>query len=294
MWSWEQRRAARLAGWNRDVNRALGIKRYGFDIQSKTFFKTLIGYQHWPGEHGRIAARCRTWRCWMWTGAPCRRDAPRLREHVRVDIDRANEEVCQRIKQGGRCWWAWDCPGRDPRHARPMILHAGPPVTWERMCGPQRGAVMGALIYEGLARTKPQAPLAASGEVEFSPCHHHHAVGPMAGVVSPRCRSLSSRTRPSATRPTAPRTKAWARCCATAAWGRKCTARLKWMETTFTPPWTGRCRPCRTASTSQPDRPGLHMGDECHNRNRAGTSLFLRAMARPWRAPTRITKPWQR
>jgi hypothetical protein len=41
-----------------------------------------------------------------------------------------------------------------PGYHDKLFLHAGPPVTWERMCGPQRGAVMGALIYEGMARTK--------------------------------------------------------------------------------------------------------------------------------------------
>jgi hypothetical protein len=65
------------------------------------------------------------------------------------------------------------------------ILHAGPPIAWERMCGPVRGAIMGALIYEGLANSPEEAlELAASGEIHFDPCHHHQAVGPMAGVVS--------------------------------------------------------------------------------------------------------------
>ena len=33
-----------------------------------------------------------------------------------------------------------------------MLLHAGPPIEWERMSGPLRGAVIGALIFEGLAK----------------------------------------------------------------------------------------------------------------------------------------------
>jgi hypothetical protein len=42
------------------------------------------------------------------------------------------------------------------------------------------------LIYEGIAQDEAQAAeIAAAGGVEFDPCHHHHAVGPMAGVVSP-------------------------------------------------------------------------------------------------------------
>ena len=66
-----------------------------------------------------------------------------------------------------------------------LVLHAGPPVGWERMCGPVRGAVIGGLLYEGMAGTPAEAEtLAASGAVAFEPCHHHAAVGPMAGVVT--------------------------------------------------------------------------------------------------------------
>src|SRR5437588_3035636 len=66
-----------------------------------------------------------------------------------------------------------------------LVLHAGPPITWERMSGPLRGAIIGALLYENLAPDLAAAEqLAASGEIAFAPCHHYNAVGPMAGVVS--------------------------------------------------------------------------------------------------------------
>ena len=113
---------------------------------------------------------------------------PRLRvTRSGIDIETANEEVCTRIKQGrpvlaGMGIARQVIPGMHER----MILHAGPPISWERMCGPTRGAVMGALIYEGIAQDEAEAAkIAASGSIEFAPCHHHHSVGPMAGVVSP-------------------------------------------------------------------------------------------------------------
>ena len=63
-----------------------------------------------------------------------------------------------------------------------MLLHAGPPIGWPRMCGPLRGAVIGACLFEGWAATAEEAAaLAASGALAFAPCHHHEAVGPMAG-----------------------------------------------------------------------------------------------------------------
>ena len=120
-------------------------------------------------------------------------------------MDTANQAVVGRIKHG-QAVLAGMGIARDvvPGMHAHMLLHAGPPVEWERMCGPKRGAVMGALVYEGLASDEAEAArLAASGEIEFAPCHHHHAVGPMAGVVTPRCRCSSSRTRRSATAPTA-------------------------------------------------------------------------------------------
>ena len=73
-----------------------------------------------------------------------------------------------------------------PGMKKNMILHAGPPVSWKDMCGPMQGGIIGALLYEGWAKTPAAArKIAASGKIEYSPCHEHQAVGPMAGIVSP-------------------------------------------------------------------------------------------------------------
>lgn len=65
------------------------------------------------------------------------------------------------------------------------ILYSGPPIKWEKMCGPMQGAIIGALMYEGLANNPAEASkLAESGEIEFSLCNDNQTVGPMAGVVS--------------------------------------------------------------------------------------------------------------
>ncbi len=66
-----------------------------------------------------------------------------------------------------------------------LLLHAGPPVAWADMCGPMRGAAIGAALFEGWAKTpEAAARQAESGGIAFAPCHHYGAVGPMAGVVS--------------------------------------------------------------------------------------------------------------
>jgi hypothetical protein len=201
--------------------------------------------------------------------------------HSGVDVDEANDEACRRIKNGkpvlAGMGIAQDViPGMHDR----MILHAGPPIEWERMCGPQRGAVMGALIYEGLATDEAEAErLAASGGIEFSPCHHHHAVGPMAGVVSPRMPVFILENQAFGNRAYCTQNEGLGKVLRYGGMGPEVYARLRWMETDLYPSLD-------RALQSLPNgidirsliAQALHMGDECHNRNRAATSLFLRAI----------------
>jgi hypothetical protein len=66
-----------------------------------------------------------------------------------------------------------------------LFLHAGPPIEWGRMSGPLRGAIIGAMLFEGIAKSEAEAiSMVERGEVEFDSCHHHGTVGPMAGVTS--------------------------------------------------------------------------------------------------------------
>jgi hypothetical protein len=208
--------------------------------------------------------------------------APRLRlTKDGVDIDAANTEAVARIMQGrpmlvGMGVADDTIPGFHER----LILHAGPPITWERMCGPQRGAVIGALIYEGLAQDeRAAAELAASGEIEFAPCHHYHAVGPMAGIISPSMPVFIVKNTTTGNIAYATQNEGLGRVLRYGAYGPDVYERLRWMEAVLYPTLKKAIESIRDgvdlrALISQ----ALHMGDECHNRNRAGTSLFLRAV----------------
>ncbi len=213
---------------------------------------------------------------------PPANDAPHLRKtKTGIDIDEANDEVCRRIKLGipvlvGMGIAIDVIPGM---HSR-MILHAGPPVTWDRMCGPTRGAIMGALIYEGIAKDEQEAEkIASSGGIEYSPCHHHHTVGPMAGIVSPRMPVFIFENKAFGNKTYATQNEGLGKVLRYGAMGPEVYARLKWMETDLYPVLD-------RALLSLPAgidikaliAQALHMGDECHNRNRAATSLFLRAI----------------
>ena len=66
-----------------------------------------------------------------------------------------------------------------------MVLHSGPPIVWEKMCGAQKGAVIGSVLYEGWAKSFDEAAaMLTTGEIKLEPNHHHHAVGPMAGTIT--------------------------------------------------------------------------------------------------------------
>ena len=101
-------------------------------------------------------------------------------------IDRANEVALRRVLEAQQVLVDVLPAGEVvPGMQRDTILHAGPPITWERMSGPVRGAMIGALLYERRASTAEAAErLAASGTMTLDPCHHHAAVGPMAGIIT--------------------------------------------------------------------------------------------------------------
>ena len=65
------------------------------------------------------------------------------------------------------------------------FLHAGPPIPYEKMAGPMKGAILGAIVFEGLAKNLSEAEaVIKQGLITFAPAHEHHAVGPMAGIIS--------------------------------------------------------------------------------------------------------------
>ncbi len=213
---------------------------------------------------------------------PPKSGVPRLHAtRLGIRMEDANQEVVDRIKRGQAFLVGMGIAGEIiPGMHDHMILHAGPPIEWERMCGPTRGAVMGALIYEGLAEDESAAArLAASGEIEFAPCHHHHAVGPMAGVVSPSMPVFILENKAFGNRAYCTQNEGLGKVLRYGGMGPEVYARLKWMETDLYPALDRALQSLPNGiDVKSLIAQALHMGDECHNRNRAATSLLLRAI----------------
>lgn len=158
-----------------------------------------------------------------------------------------------------------------------MVIHSGPPVTWDAMCGAQRGAVIGEVLFEGWAGTVEEAErLLSSGKIKLEPNHHHQTVGPMAGTISANswvyvvenktfgnqafCRQVEGAQQ-------------------FGDYSEKALDGLRSWRNLFAP----ALRAALKAEGELPLKPiitqALQMGDELHNRHSASSALFGNAMA---------------
>jgi hypothetical protein len=160
------------------------------------------------------------------------------------------------------------------------IRHAGPPIGWERMCGPLRGAIAGIAVFEGWAwDLEDAAAKAAGGAFRFEPNHGYDAVGPMTGMTTLSQPVLVVENRAFVNR---------AYCAINDVLGKlmrfggndaEVLARLAWLRDALGPALGRAIR----ATGGIPLKPiiarGLTMGDEMHQRNVACSSLLLRLLA---------------
>ena len=158
------------------------------------------------------------------------------------------------------------------------------------MCGPMRGGVIGGLIYEGLAQTREDAEkLGASGEIEFSPCHHHQAVGPMAGIVTASMPVWVLENKASGHRAYCTLNEGLGKVLRYGAFSEEVINRLRWMRDELGPALSDALEANGPLDMRSIVAQALQMGDEGHNRNRAGTSLVLRKLA-----PHLVESKWPR
>jgi len=200
---------------------------------------------------------------------------------TRIDIDAANRQAVERMT-AARPILRTVARARDviPGLRDGLLLHAGPPIEWPRMSGPLRGAVIGALIYEGLAADEDAAAdLVRRGEIAFEPCHHHRAVGPMAGVISPSMAVYVVEDETHGGAAYSNLNEGYGRVLRYGAYSDEVLERLTWMN--------GELAEVLAAALEQTDgidlrallAEALHMGDEGHNRNKAGSLLYLKLLA---------------
>lgn len=195
------------------------------------------------------------------------------------DIEKANEEAIERVLNSEPILIGVELeaykvvPGMDEK----TLLHAGPPITWERMSGPLRGAIIGAIIYEGWASTPEEAErLVKSGEIKFSPNHEHQAVGPMAGVISPHMPVFIVKNKTYGNVAYTNMNEGLGKVLRYGAYDEEVIRRLKWMKEVLAPTLRDALKASKEGiNLREIISQALHMGDECHNRNFAATARIL-------------------
>jgi hypothetical protein len=198
-----------------------------------------------------------------------------------LDIERANTEATERMMEArpvlvglGK---ALDViPGMREN----LLLHAGPPITWARASGPMRGAITGALIFEGKVKDEAEAQaLVESNEIELEPCHHHQAVGPMAGVTSPSMSVYILENQTHGNRSFSNLNEGYGKVLRYGAYSQEVLDRLRWMEEVMAPVLAKAIEASGGIDLRALLAEALHMGDEGHNRNKAGSVLFTKTLA---------------
>ena len=198
-----------------------------------------------------------------------------------IDIDSANANAVERMMEA-RPVLVGLATARDviPGMAEDLLLHAGPPISWERMSGPLQGAIIGALIFEGRAQNEEEAlALVQAGEVRFEPCHHHQAVGPMAGVISPSMAVYILENQVHGNRAYSNLNEGYGKVLRYGAYSQDVQDRLRWMHDVMAPVLAKAIEASGGIDIRAMLSEALHMGDEGHNRNKAGSVLFTKTLA---------------
>ncbi len=170
-------------------------------------------------------------------------------------------------------------PASDALGLRPgEFCHAGPPITFERASGPLRGALIGAMIFEGLSADEADATAKlTSGEgISLQPCHDRHAVGPMAGVISPSMWLFELADEDTGARSWCSLNEGLGKVLRYGAYSPEVITRLRWMADVLGPALAIAVRAAGPVDITAIIGQMVQMGDEGHNRNRAGTLMFLR------------------
>ncbi len=164
---------------------------------------------------------------------------------------------------------------------RGEFLHAGPPITWDRASGPLRGGLMAGAALEGLV-DDPEDAVAlfeAGSGVALEPCHHRATVGPMAGVVTPSMWMFVLEDAATGRRTHCSLNEGLGKVLRYGAYGPEVLTRLRWMGDVLGPLLQQAVRATGSVDVTGILTQMLQMGDEAHNRNRAGTLMLLRDLA---------------
>lgn len=194
-------------------------------------------------------------------------------------INSANQTVIERIQNANPQIVDVMPAGEAMKLAAHTILHSGPPIPWERMCGPQKRAVLGAIQFEGWAENENGAiKFMEKGKVTLSPCHKYNAVGPMTGIISPSMPVLVTRNDTYGNYGFSTFNEGRGNTLWFGVFDEATLVRLKWIQETLGPAMKAAINRHGPINVFDIVEQGLQMGDECHARHVASTALLLKLL----------------
>jgi hypothetical protein len=202
-------------------------------------------------------------------------------QEMNMDIDQANTTAVNRMMEARPILKAV-AAAREviPGMKDNLFLHAGPPIEWGRMSGPLRGAVIGAMLFEGLASNETEAAsMVERGEVEFDSCHHHGAVGPMAGVISASMKVYVVENVEQGNKSFSNLNEGYGKVLRYGAYSDDVLKKLRWMNDVLGTALADALAQSNGIDMRALIAEALHMGDEGHNRNKAGSLIYLKLLS---------------
>ena len=198
-----------------------------------------------------------------------------------IDIEKANAQTVERMMEA-RPVVIGVAKAIDviPAMRKNLFLHAGPPITYDRMAGPVKGAIVGALLFEGIAKDEGEAwEIAKSGKIDFEPCHHHSAVGPMAGLISPSMLVYIVENKTHGNKAYSGLNEGRGKVLRMGAYSPEVLSRLKWMNEVLGAVLNDSFQLSGGLDIRNLVGKALHMGDDGHNRLDACSIIYTTMMA---------------
>lgn len=196
-----------------------------------------------------------------------------------ASVERANRHALDRLIGGDPV--LVDCRPAAEALELPArtVLHAGPPLEWNRACAPMRAAVLCAIRYEGWAADDAAAErLVARGDVRLAPCHDHDAVGPMTGIITASMPVFVVENRAFGTRAFATINEGLGKVLRFGANDATVVDRLRWLASEAGPLLGAALRRAGGIALRPLMAQAVRMGDEMHQRNVAASALLARAL----------------
>ncbi|MDA6077976.1 DUF1116 domain-containing protein [Edwardsiella anguillarum] len=144
---------------------------------------------------------------------------------------------------------------------------------------PGQGAIIGAILFEGWADSHQAAERQiTTGEISLEPCHHYHAVGPMAGIISPSMPLWVVENKSNGQRTFSNFNEGLGKVLRFGANSQEVLTRLSWMRDQLAPALKAAIHQLGELELKPLMAQALHMGDEVHNRNAAATGLLIKRL----------------